>query len=629
LFDEPFGGWRKRRHGCFFVVWLDGHRSVPVRLTGPRSLLAAPWRGLLGIAAITAVTVVAAHIPAQGAAAAPSVSDDEEALCQARQQARATKGEQPGTCPGSGSSPPKVVTGPTHLPASTGGRWSDAAATIPDEAGAVHAVGLPTGKVLLIAGSANEWERFEAGTFSTWVWDPDETDPDRAFLSVPTPTDLFCAGHSLLADGTVLVAGGTATYPVYDDKGTLIHDWEGSRQAYIFDPADNRYHEVEPMANARWYPSAVTGGDGRVVVAGGLDDQARKLGVTTHDTHSVERYDPAARSWTALPELHFSTSDPSYPVPAGPPGSTRSLPYYPGLVQLEDGRIFYSGASSGNNGVRPGVWDPDTGGFQSLDGLALPYQRNAAATVLLPPAQDQRVMVIGGGDERLPTTASTAIIDLKGVSTPTNPAPAFRAGPPMSAARMYVGAVLLPDRTVLVTNGASSFRRGGVHVTEIYDPAAGSFRTVNSSRVDRLYHSSALLLEDGRVAAVGSQELDGTQELRISIYRPTYLFNGPRPNINFGVRDLDRTGGRQGYYDISVADGSRLHQLSLVRPSATTHSLDTDQRLVNLPFHRHSDGRGWSIEVPTNPNLVPPGSYMLFAVDDRGRASRAHWVHVT
>jgi hypothetical protein len=366
-----------------------------------------------------------------------------------------------------------------------------------------------------------------------------------------------------------------------------------------------------------------------VVVAGGLDDRARALGVASHQSHTPERYDPVARTWRSLPPLHFSRTDPSYPVPAGPPGTTRPLPFYPGLVQLEDGRIFYSGASAGNNGVRPGVWDPATGGYQSLDGMPARYQRNAAATVLLPPAQDQKVMVLGGGDEYVPPTATTAVIDLKGVTTPANPAPAYRPGPDLTAARMYVGAVNLPDGNVLVTNGATSFRQGPARVTEWYNPRSGLLAALNSSAVDRLYHSSALLLPDGRVAVLGSQSLDDRFELRVSTYRPPYLFRGPRPAIAFGVRNLDRTGGWQGYYDVTVAPGSRVDRFQLLRPSATTHSTDPDQRFVDLPFRRSADGRAWTVAVPTNRHLVPPGWYQLVVTDERRRPSPALWVHVT
>jgi hypothetical protein len=75
---------------------------------------------------------------------------------------------------------------------------------------AVHAALLDTGKLLIIAGSGNDQTQFDAGTFKTLVYDPGT---GRTKL-VPTPTDLFCAGHAFLPDGKLLVAGGTLRYEV-------------------------------------------------------------------------------------------------------------------------------------------------------------------------------------------------------------------------------------------------------------------------------------------------------------------------------------------------------------------------------------------------------------------------------
>jgi hypothetical protein len=75
---------------------------------------------------------------------------------------------------------------------------------------AVHAALLPTGKLLVVAGSGNDEQQFDAGTFKTLVFDP-ATGQTKL---VPTPTDLFCAGHAFLPDGKLLVAGGTLRYEV-------------------------------------------------------------------------------------------------------------------------------------------------------------------------------------------------------------------------------------------------------------------------------------------------------------------------------------------------------------------------------------------------------------------------------
>jgi hypothetical protein len=59
---------------------------------------------------------------------------------------------------------------------------------------------------------------------------------------------------------------------------------------------------------------------------------------------------------------------------------------------------------------------------------------------------------------------------------------------------------------------------------------------------------------------------------------------------------------------------------------AVTHSSDSNQRLVDVPFERTATGL--TLTVPENSNITPPGWYMLFVVDDTGVPSVADWVHV-
>ncbi len=63
-----------------------------------------------------------------------------------------------------------------------------------------------------------------------------------------------------------------------------------------------------------------------------------------------------------------------------------------------------------------------------------------------------------------------------------------------------------------------------------------------------------------------------------------------------------------------------------MRPSAVTHTTDVEQRSVELGLTRTDDSI--TVEAPLDPTLVPPGWYMLFALDDEGRPSVAKWVQV-
>ncbi|CAM5444182.1 hypothetical protein STENM223S_04390 [Streptomyces tendae] len=66
--------------------------------------------------------------------------------------------------------------------------------------------------------------------------------------------------------------------------------------------------------------------------------------------------------------------------------------------------------------------------------------------------------------------------------------------------------------------------------------------------------------------------------------------------------------------------------MRLIRPSATTHVTDVDQRSIALDFT--TDGDKVTVTVPKNRNLVQSGWYMLFVTDANGTPSKAQWVQV-
>lgn len=493
---------------------------------------------------------------------------------------------------------PAAVQGPTNLGTAVGGRWQVG----PTQPSAnIHSVVLNTGKVLMIAGSSNQWEQFAAGRFTTTLWNP----ADNSFKAIATPYDMFCAGHVILRDGRVLVAGGTVTYPTYDASGNLVQDWRGSRKSYIFDPIKEIYQPTGNMNVGRWYPTMTRLGNDTVVAVAGLDDATG----------------PGGGRDTPVNELFTPTSGSTWDVFRGgtwTPLNQRQFPQYAHMILKDDGKLFYTGQSTANNGQMPGIWDPTTNAFRDVPGLPNRWQRNAGASILLPPAQNQKVLVFGGGDYQLPSLSDSHVVNL------ASPTPSYTPGPPIANPKMYIGAVVLPDYTVLQTNGGSRFREDAVRDAQIYDPRANTWTTMNSPTVGRLYHSTAFLLPDGRVATAGSQTVAGTNEMRIEIFEPPYLFKGQRPSITSGPTWVDYNQNATFTWNVTKAAGSTITKMSLLRPSATTHSTDTEQRLIDLPFTQSATSI--TTTIPANRNLTPPGWYMLTVVDSSGRPSVAKWV---
>jgi len=196
----------------------------------------------------------------------------------------------------------------------------------------------------------------------------------------------------------------------------------------------------------------------------------------------------------------------------------------------------------------------------------------------------------------------------------------------MHHARYHVNAVLLPDRTVLASggNGQSENAPTAVLESEIYNPATNAWSLAAKAQVARMYHSIALLLPDGRVLAAGSNPDRRDDELRLEIFHPPYLFKGPRPFIESAPVEVLYG----STITIHTPQAQEIKWVELVRPMATTHSCETGQRVIDLPFEA---GNFCHIraQVTREQNIAPPGWYMLFLVNHAGVPSVAKWVHLT
>jgi hypothetical protein len=575
----------------------------------------------------------------------------------------------------------------------------------------IHAALLRTGKVLLVAGSGNNQDNFDAKRFDTRIWDPVK----GTIKKVPTPTDLFCTGHTQLANGNLLIAGGTKRYeklkgdvtkagglmivhnenpdePITLPAGTKFtgkengktfvskdpvlvprakkvfdkatgeflrndpglgriyveaqksgrqyetgtqdnytvqglsgddarntygiaqklaldkKDFQGIRDAFEFDPVAEKYIKVDPMHEARWYPTLTTLSDGKILSVSGLDD----IGQLVPGKNEI--YDPETKEWTYTDKV-------------------RQFPTYPALFLMQNGKVFYSGANAGYGpddvGRDPGVWDVETNKFTKVPGLSDANMLETANSVLLPPAQDEKYMVIGGGGvgESKLSSEKTRIIDLKA------DAPKFVDGPSMDKGTRYPQASILPDDSVLVSGGSEDYRgRSDSNILEarLYHPDTNEFDRVADPLVGRNYHSGSILLPDGRLMFFGSDSLyadkantkPGKFEQRIEIYTPPYLYRDSRPDLSGGPQTIAR--GESGTFT-SRAAGS-VKKVRLIRPSASTHVTDVDQRSIALDFK--ADGDKLTVTVPENKNLVQAGWYMMFVTDGEGTPSKAQWVRV-
>jgi len=418
---------------------------------------------------------------------------------------------------------------------------------------AIHQAMLPTCKILMFSA--------EHGVPGIHGW---LLDPVTLKLTNVQPLDGWnpdCAGHSFLSDGRLLVAGGTLGF----------NPTRGPRSAYLFDPYLEQWIRVEDMANGRWYPTNITLPTGRIITLSGLNDTDGEL------NPDIELWDPnGTNNWELIDQ--------------------RTIPYYPYLHVLPTGLVFRSGPDQQTE-----TFDPQSLAWTAVAAMNFPG-RYEAPSVLVPPTLD-RVMVIGGFTGSGNPTHSAEIIDFSQAT------PSWQPTASMTFSRMEHDAVLLPDANVLVPGGQGNGVNPAIPVLtpEIYDPLAGTWDSVAPHQVPRMYHSSAILLPDGRVCLAG-----GDFEPSGEIYSPAYLFRGPRPTIQSAPSAI----AYGSAFELDFASATAANNIILIRYSSVTHSVNMGQRYVRLAEGVVA-GPG-TIPAPASASLAPPGFYMLFVVDADG-----------
>ncbi len=522
-------------------------------------------------------------------------------------------------------------------PADVVGAWTSA--PFPSTDYGMNASLLRGGRVLLFSmgshhGASNNGQGL-ANDGQATIWDPALGEGADAFKDVDPPmmalddpqhradsalvrrAPLFCAGQVQLADGRILIAGGNL-----DSAGA------GLKILFVFDPLTDTWVTEPDMEYARWYPTLTRMASGRVAILGGTDEAFAEV-------HTAELY-PAAPTPVAgvdpgAPLTGLSTSTPWGPHPVG---------VYPHTFVLPSGRLSASYRGAG----QISLLEPQTGRWVGRTPRALVGPQTYPTSFLMP------------GDEH----GSSEIVQAGGMVTPTPGGPdqlvssvyaidpeqetRWRTQPPLNVARRNASAVLLPDGTAVVVDGgntnlrfattagdAAPIANADLRRVELWNPATGTWTLGPASQIPRGYHSTGLLLADGRVLNAGddwtSYLLDTNRtdqfDSTLEIYSPPYLFRGPRPQIQSAPSS---TGYGEAFTITATADRP-ITRVTLVAPGSVTHAIDGNQRVLELPVQAGA-GDAYTVTGPKTSGAAPPGDYMVFALNDLGVPSVAAWVRV-
>ncbi len=457
---------------------------------------------------------------------------------------------------------------------------------------AVSMANLPDGRILTYSGSERRtWPTTER-TFSA-TWDPQT---GEFIENLHDGHNMFCAALSMTHDGQVFVNGGR-------NQGN-------SPWTTLFNYRDNQWNSAQNMASGgRWYPTTLTMGNGNIMTALG----------SSRNTRNPDLWDPVD-GWRVLNGIDFINMrqrnnergrDNSFPLLSVAPNGN----VYHYWDQVENQMV----SASGNGSSRSANPDSDE---NHAGGVQLTYDVG-------------KLLITGRNDGSWGGNATGAESDAFTVDL-NGGVPVIRGTSDMKHKRKYHQLIPLPTGEVLViggnTTGAKFRDSGSVMEPEIWNPQTGQWRPMANMAVPRDYHSTALLLTDGRVLTAGGGYSSGDANSSgthqdAQLFSPPYLFasNGSlaaKPTVTAANAIVD-TGGV-----LPVTTTGSVEYFSMIRMSATTHAMNTDARFYKPAFTQTSDG-AYDVVIHQNPNVSIPGYWMLFAVDANGVPSDAQVIRVS
>ena len=422
-------------------------------------------------------------------------------------------------------------------------------------------------------------------------------------LDVDTHHQMFCEGLAILANGSVLINGGS------NDRATTIYN-----------PATNKW-TIGPLMNIpRAYNADATLSTGQVLTLGGswYDSAGSKNG---------EKFIPkgATGSWRELPGVlaaNILTKDPA--------GVFRA-DNQPWLFAQAGGAVFQAGPSKQMNWIT-------TAGTGTIKGAG---RRGTSADAMNGNAVMYgigKILTLGGATAYQDAGSAVDVQATKRAYTvnisrgPHKPVIVHRTSN-MAYARAFSNSVVLPNGDVLVVGGQQHpqpFTDTGAALSpELWNPVTGRFKVMAPEAMPRAYHSVAVLLPDGRVFSGGGGlcgDTCTTNHPDGQIFSPPYLFNA---NGSAARRPVIKTAPARAATGsaIRVTTNSATPRFALIRLSAVTHSVNNDQRLIPLRPGKVR-GRTYTLRLPSSKGVLLPGPYMLFALNARGTPSVAKIVFI-
>ncbi|KAJ3105517.1 hypothetical protein HDU97_007996 [Phlyctochytrium planicorne] len=468
----------------------------------------------------------------------------------------------------------------------------------------------------------------------------------------------FCAGHSQAADGGIWVMGGDPQASSDPQIGLDLQPGNFGRRKFDVNTGtwENESKHGNMTGGARWYPTVVTLFDESILIISGTTDHLEFKDLGKNKNPTYEYYPTTETKAKDMELLLWAYPHVLYPVAFQLPSKK--------IFLMVSNRTVTMDKENNDNLV-----DLDT---LVADGKHEPWiYPNSPTGVILPMYESEgykMTVMVCGGVQRDGALASPACWAIEPETTGSK----WEQMPDMPRGRLMPDSVLLPDGTILFTNGArwgvaggnageAKYAAGPWFDTDLYNPKTKTWTpNVGRSTVPRLYHSGAILLSDASVITTGSEmqnyvdywgpeegnivvpaatlkprcfpniksdEVNGDDctspyETRVERYAPPYMASGvSRP----AIKTAPEKASHGSTIIIEVDPTVKVGSIALIRYTTVTHNTNTDQRFLG-PNILFNNGTHIIFRIPASTGVAPPGNYHLFAVTADGVPSASKTV---
>lgn len=488
---------------------------------------------------------------------------------------------------------------------------------------------LTDGKILERDSGGHQWYGHEVNSGVDFdIWYPTRgVDNNSHFLfKQPVVMDAFCSVVRIIDENRVFILGGNK------NKDSNLPD--SQRSTMIYDVQNKTFELSQTLNFKRWYASAVITGDQKLVLLGGSDHLTDAYSTIPEmiDLKNIEE------GWKLLEQAESSDLF----------GSSKSDEWnYPRAFLASDGnivgisydKIWVMDKNSNYRIIKTGNIPLVTSGISKILEHKNPnsnkdnhnHQKSLNLLTIGSPVGstnsavmiDKDKVILFGGKQIEDEYSPSNQVYLVDFSDSFNPK--IEELKSMKNARSNGNATILPDGNIFV-NGGHSFNdlEFSVFTPEIFNPKTQISKEMSSSYFRRNYHSTSLLLPDGRILTAGGDVWNA------EIFYPPYLFTKDINNNTVlanrpEIINIEKKIKRGSTYKMEVK--GNIKKVSLVSTGSTTHAQASESKYRNLDFIKISNNE-IQFKIDNNPNNLQNGTYLIFVLNSNGTPSEGKIIYI-